>query len=359
MTVRGSRSFGAGGRWPARLAAVVTAVALGTTLVACGGDDDGGSDAAGAEDEATTTTTAPAPEESAWVTTSRGIVRVPADGGQPDEPIAYPDEAGGAVLAARDGEVWALVEDSLWRVDAVAGELSDELPIEGTTPTEADELAVDGTSAWITQGEAGLLRVDLSTGRGEAVDIGGEAESVAVAGDGSVWVVRIPPNDRDLVKLDPATGAVATTVDLGASYLDGKAEGRLWFGSAFLGGADGYVDLASAEPTVFDRSQVYGVAVGSEAVWYALQSVVVRIDPSGPTPRIAGNVQVAQLGGYPACCGPVLAADGDGGVWFLLQETSGVGGQTDEVVRVDEADTTAGEPIDLGQGASARSIVFG
>jgi hypothetical protein len=161
------------------------------------------------------------------------------------------------------------------------------------------------------------------------------------------------------VELDPATGAVKRTIDTPTDFLDGSAQGRLWFGSSFVGGGDGYVDLASGQPTVFDRSQVYGVAVGSEAVWYALQSVVVRIDPTGPTPRIAGNIQTAQLGGYPACCGPVLAADGDGGVWFLLQQTGGIGGQTDKVVRVDEAGTTAGEPVDLGEGAAAESIVFG
>jgi len=359
MAERSSRSFGAGGRWPARVAVAVTAVALGTTLVACGGDDDGGSDAAAGEDDATTTTATPAPEESAWVATSRGIVRVAADGTTADEPIAYPGEARGALLAAREGEVWALVESSLWRVDAVAGELSDEVPIEGTVPAEAEELAVDGASAWIAQGEAGLVKVDLGSGQGEAVDIGGEAKAVAVHADESVWVVRIPPNNRDLVELDPATGAVKRTIDTPTDFLDGSAEGRLWFGSSFVGGGDGYVDLDNGQPTVFDRSQVYGVAVGSEAVWYALQNVVVRIDPTGPTPRIAGNIQTSQLGGYPACCGPVLAADGDGGVWFLLQRTSGIGGQTDKVVRVDEAGTTPGEPVDLGEGAGAESIVFG
>jgi len=87
--------------------------------------------------------------------------------------------------------------------------------------------------------------------------------------------------------------------------------------------------------------------------------VVVRIDPTGPAPRIAGNIQTAQLGGYPACCGQVVAADGDGGVWFLLQRSAGVGAQADQVVLVDEAGTTAGEPVPLGEIGRADSIVFG
>jgi hypothetical protein len=359
MTVGRSRSFGAGGRWPVRLLAAVTAVALGTALAACGGDDDGGGDAAAGGDDATTTTAAPPPEPSLWVTTSRGIVRVPADGGRPDEPIAYPGGSGGAHLAARDGDVWALVGASLWRVDAVAGELSDEVPIEGTAPTDPGGLALDGETAWVAQGEAGLLKVDLGSGRGEAVDIGGEAEEVAVHADGGVWVVRIPEGGRDLVELDPATGAVRRTVAVGVDFLDGAADGRLWFGSSFIGGADGYVDVASGQPKVFDRSQVYGVAKGSEAVWYALSAVVVRIDDSGPDPRIAGNIQVPQLGGYPMCCGPVVAADGSGGVWFLLRPSAGIGVAADEVVLVDEAGTSAGEPVPLGEGASATGITFG
>ena len=90
------------------------------------------------------------------------------------------------------------------------------------------DMAFSGTSAWvIDHRDRSLFRIDLRTNAASRVaTIPGDAPERMVPLAGSLWITG---RGTDLLRVDPATGAVRATIDIGASGIDVAATpGVLW-----------------------------------------------------------------------------------------------------------------------------------
>ena len=90
------------------------------------------------------------------------------------------------------------------------------------------DMAFSGTTAWvIDHRDRSLFRIDLRTNAASRVaTIPGDAPERMVQLAGSLWITG---RGTDLLRVDPATGAVRDTIDIGASGIDVAATpGFLW-----------------------------------------------------------------------------------------------------------------------------------
>jgi virginiamycin B lyase len=154
-----------------------------------------------------------------------------------------------------------------------------------------------------------------------------EESSIAVTGD-AVWLLAA---DHSLVKVDPASNTVATTVPApqGASALRGGF-GALW---VTLGPSGQVARLDPATAQVITSIQVGSgpafLAIGPDAVWVMnqLDGSVSRVDPNT-------NSVTATIGDLGAIQGGDITASGDS-VWVRTSEDLAVeiDPATDEIVR--------------------------
>jgi hypothetical protein len=90
------------------------------------------------------------------------------------------------------------------------------------------DMAFNGDSAWvINHRDRVLSRIDLGTNRsGRVAVLPGDAPERMVWARGSLWITG---RGTDLLKVDPADGSVAATIEIGASGIDIAADGdELW-----------------------------------------------------------------------------------------------------------------------------------
>jgi streptogramin lyase len=134
---------------------------------------------------------------------------------------------------SRPYNVW-IGADSVWvaddgggemiRVDPVANEVVARIPV-GDGPAD---IAFSGTSAWvINHRDRRLVRIDTERNRATVLRKipGGAPERLELV-DGTLWVTG---RGTDLLRVDPETGRVEQTVDVGASGIDlVVADGAVW-----------------------------------------------------------------------------------------------------------------------------------
>ena len=130
---------------------------------------------------------------------------------------AYVFFAGGSVWVADD------LKKTLVRFDPGTGR-SDSLSVgDGTSA-----LVTDGSHAWITNHrDATLERIDLATNTVKRLSkLPGDAPERMVSLAGSLWVTG---RGTDLLRVDPDTGAVLATIEVGAGAIDlQQAGGLVW-----------------------------------------------------------------------------------------------------------------------------------
>jgi prepilin-type processing-associated H-X9-DG protein len=184
-----------------------------------------------------------------------------------------------------DGKVgWALSNDgsSLLRIDAATDQVTGRATL-GTAHSDdwSPSLTVGDGSVWVARGsERQLVRIDARTLRRQAVITGfSPADSLMVVGFGfgRVWVQQNAAGAGRLYVIDPRTGRIAATTNLG----DPRHGGR--YGGANLVFADGAVWTGDSSPTVTEVNpttgrveRVFGVpappqylAVSRGALWIA------------------------------------------------------------------------------------------
>ena len=143
-------------------------------------------------------------------------------------------------------------------------------------------MAFDGTTAWvINHRETTIHRIDLATNRSRLLTtLGGDAPERIVWSHDRLWVTG---RGTDLLRVNPASGAVERTIEIGASGIDLAAVGDdLWIPTRNAAtDQSGFPTLAAlkrvsvlseavstvAEPT--SRLDVNGLAVANGAVWIA------------------------------------------------------------------------------------------
>lgn len=115
------------------------------------------------------------------------------------------------------GSAWAADDAAsrLLRIDAGTRRTTAEL----ATGKGTSALASDGRRAWIVNHRDGTLeRIDLATNRLERLArLPGDAPERMVLAHGSLWVAG---RGTDLLRVDPETGAVLATVEIGAGAID-------------------------------------------------------------------------------------------------------------------------------------------
>jgi streptogramin lyase len=135
-------------------------------------------------------------------------------------------ESDSAYLWWAAGNVW-VAEDgtsTLARVDPATRRVTARIP----TGNGTSSLVTDGVSAWITNHrEATLDRIDLASNSvGRLAHLPGDAPERMVALAGSLWVTG---RGTDLLRVDPVTGALQATIDVGAGAIDlAAARGSIW-----------------------------------------------------------------------------------------------------------------------------------
>jgi streptogramin lyase len=202
-----------------------------------------------------------------------------------------------------------------------------------TVPLAPCALATDGSSAWITGSATGVLvRVDPATGAvADSIDLGGTPCGVAVGPDGRIWVAVL--RTGEVVAVDPVTKSVTSRIEgVGPALWDLKGGfGSIWVADrtakALL-----RIDPATAKvvATIPIGPRASGLAVMPGGVWVAddTDSELRRIDPA--TNTVATTVKAA---GAPSWFS-------DDGATNLLVSERGSG----KVVPVDPVTGALGEP---------------
>ena len=135
-----------------------------------------------------------------------------------------PGESAYAWFAA--GSVW-VADDSrskLLRIDPATRQTRADI----ATGSGTSSLVTDGTRAWITNHrEATLDRIDLATNAVTHLGtLPGDAPERMTLAAGSLWVTG---RGTDLLRVNPETGAVQATVEIGTGGIDvAAAGGRIW-----------------------------------------------------------------------------------------------------------------------------------
>jgi hypothetical protein len=192
--------------------------------------------------------------------------------------VALPGESSYVWFAA--GSVWVAddTRSHLLRVDPSTRRIVADVAVGDGTAA----LATDGTSVWVVNHrDATLDRVDLATNAVTRLGrLPGEAPERMALLAGSLWITG---RGTDLLRVDPATGAVRATVEIGAGGVDvAGAGGRVWVAAASpaddFSGLPVLEHLYAVDPattsitrtlTPTGRLTVDGVATDGAALWIA------------------------------------------------------------------------------------------
>jgi streptogramin lyase len=131
------------------------------------------------------------------------------------------------------GYVWAAddTRSRLIRIDPATRHTVAEMQVGDGTAA----FVSDGTHAWaLNHRDATLDRIDLATSAVTRLGrLPGEAPERMALFAGSLWITG---RGTDLLRVDPATGAVQATVEIGAGGVDvAAAGGRIWVAAANAG----------------------------------------------------------------------------------------------------------------------------
>jgi hypothetical protein len=189
------------------------------------------------------------------------------------------------------GSVWVADDQgaSVIRVSPTTNRVTARIPV-GDGPAD---MVFDAASAWvIDHRDRTLVKIDLSTNAPSPLaTVPGDAPERMVYAAGRLWITG---RGTDLVGIDPQTGAVESTIEIGASGIDVVALG----GSVWVPVRGAAVD-ASGFPTM-----------------EALQRVSLATGTVTTIARASGRIDVH---GLIARAGEVWLADNRGGFLYRLK----------------------------------------
>jgi YVTN family beta-propeller protein len=255
-----------------------------------------------------------ADDQSLWVHEPTSLVRVDLatsaiTGTVPLNAMEYGYVTTGA------GSVWQsdYENDALLRIDPVAGKVAASIPV-GLQPLG---VAVTEGSVWVADEHSeAVTRVDPATNRVVATITIGQpgpaGPQIMTAGPGGVWVDV--DNMDEVVRIDAATNKVGLRVPLdGPVASDGK---QVW-----IAGPNGLPEVVRIDPvsgkviSTVDLDTVPGdLAVGLGSVW-VLADGMTRIDEA--TGRIIGRLDIGDDGGNVVVAGGSVWVTADGQPYVL------------------------------------------
>jgi DNA-binding beta-propeller fold protein YncE len=212
--------------------------------------------------------------------------------------------------------------------------LGDRLVATISVPLAPCAMAVDATSAWITgSATAELVRVDPATNAvADSIKLDGSPCGVALGSDGRIWVALL--GTGAVVAVDPATKQVAARIDhVGPQLWDLKAGfGAIWVVDR---SARTVLRIDPTKATIIARVPVGpepgGLAVMPAGVWVSddIDGMLRRIDPA--TNQVAAT---STAGGAPS-----WFADDGAATLFIAERGSG------QVASVDPTTGVVGTPV--------------
>jgi len=148
----------------------------------------------------------------------RFLVRVDGATGTVESTVALADERifrlrDAGFLAAAGGDVWMTIPmvgrgsapQTLWRIDATTGAVTERYPLPGDPLTPL----VAGGAVWVPALAAtALVRVDLAGGKVTTIRLG-DLPGFVASGGGSIWVALAR---RTVVRLSPVDGSVQAEI---------------------------------------------------------------------------------------------------------------------------------------------------
>jgi YVTN family beta-propeller protein len=124
------------------------------------------------------------------------------------------------------GAVWVVDDGAgeVIRIDPARNRVAARIPV-GDGPAD---LVFDGTTAWtVNHRDLGLVRIDTATNRARRLaTLRADAPERMVLAAGRLWITG---RGTDLLEVDPGTGAVLRSVDIGVSGIDVVVRGEaIW-----------------------------------------------------------------------------------------------------------------------------------
>lgn len=180
-------------------------------------------------------------------------------------------------MQLQDGQLWGLRGGTeIVRMDPLNGDVSQEI-----AGVSGFNLVVDGTTAWVSDAGHTVDRVDLETGMVVAsIEVpAGPAEMIVFEGD--VWVVC--DEGGVVARIDGATNTVVATIAAGWRPVNlAGGEGAVWVRNQ----DPRLLRIDPATNTVVTSidgvAQQFGtgVAVGGGSVWVVVSNGIGRLDPA-------------------------------------------------------------------------------
>ena len=216
------------------------------------------------------------------------------------------------------GSVWQTdyENDALLRIDPVAGKVVASIPV-GLQPLG---VVVTAGSVWVADEHSeAVTRVDPKTNRVVATitigQPGAAGPQIMTAGPGGVWVDV--DNMDEVVRIDSATNTVGLRVPLdGPVASDGS---QVWIG---VDGPNGLAEVIRVDPVTgevittvqLDTEGIGGIAVGLGSVWVT-SGGLTRIDEA--TGRVVGRLDTGGDGGNVIVAGGAVWVAADGQPYVL------------------------------------------
>ena len=255
--------------------------------------------------------------QSLWVHEPTSLVRVDLatsaiTGQVPLNSIEY------GYVTTGEGAVWQtdFGGDDVLRIDPVSGKVLATIPV-GSAP---EGVAVTAGAVWVADEHDGAVtRVDPATNLAVAtIPIGPAGPSgpqIMTAGPGGVWVGV--QNLASVVRIDSATNTVGLRVPLdGPVASDGT---QVWIG---VDGPNGLAEVVRIDPVTgkvittvqLDTEGIGGIAVGLGSVWVT-SGGLTRIDAA--TGRVVGRLDLGGDGGNVVVAGGAVWVAADGQPYVL------------------------------------------
>jgi len=180
-------------------------------------------------------------------------------------------------MQLQDGLLWALRGGTeIVRMDPLTGDVSQEI-----AGVSGFNLAVDGTTAWVSDAGHTVDRVDLETGKVVAsIEVpAGPAEMIVFEGD--VWVVC--DEGGVVARIDGETNTVVALIDAGWHPVNlAGGEGAVWVRNQdpLLLRIDPATNTVVASIDGVAQQFGTGVAVGGGSVWVVVSNGIGRLDPA-------------------------------------------------------------------------------
>jgi YVTN family beta-propeller protein len=226
-----------------------------------------------------------------------------------------------------------LAADEIGAIDTGSGQVAQALPV--SNPPTSVAVAPDG-SVWVVSAGAGTLsRIDPNTHDTTQTTVGSDPVAVAVAPDGSsVWVAN--SGDGTVSRVSPQNNqVVGSPVRVGAGPSALVATNNAVWVANTLNASVSRIALPSEQVTTIPvGSEPDGIAAGDRSIWVADQGdgTVYRLDRQTGT-QAAAPIQVGS--------GVTGIAYGDGAVWVV--NSTGLS-------RIDPQSNTVTTTIPVGQG---------